>query len=64
MVKKIHKMLLDDCQLKVHKLADMVGVSKSDLHRTLTENLGMRKLCAKWVPRLLTMEQKQRREDV
>lgn len=64
MVKKIHKMVLDDRRLKVRELADMVGISKSAVHRILTENLDMRKLCARWVPRLLTMEQKQRREDV
>ena len=63
MVKKIHKMVLDDRQLKVRKLADMVGISKSAVHRMLTENLDLRKLCARWVPRLPTMEQ-QRREDV
>ncbi|CAK9820465.1 Histone-lysine N-methyltransferase SETMAR [Anthophora plagiata] len=64
MVKKIHKMVLDDRRLKVCELADMIGISKSAVHRILTENLDMRKLCAIWVPRLLTMEQKQRREDV
>ena len=55
MVKKIHKMVLDYRRLKVHEL-DMVGFSKSALHRILTENLDMIKLCAKWVPRLLTMD--------
>ncbi|MCP6484556.1 hypothetical protein NL492_27505, partial [Klebsiella pneumoniae] len=30
----------------------------------LSENLDMRKLCARWVPRLLTLEQKQCHEDV
>ena len=62
MVKKIHEMVLDDRLLKVHELADMVGISKSAVHRILTENLDMRKLCARWLPRLLTMEQKQRRD--
>ncbi|EFN77796.1 hypothetical protein EAI_17364, partial [Harpegnathos saltator] len=61
MVKKIHKMVLEDRRLKVRELADMVGISKSAVHRILTENLDMRKLCARWVPRL---GQKQRREDV
>ena len=42
----------------------MVGIPKSAVHRILTDNLDMRKLRARWVPRLLTMEQKQRREDV
>ncbi|XP_023237730.1 histone-lysine N-methyltransferase SETMAR-like [Centruroides sculpturatus] len=64
MVEKIHKMVLDETQIKVRELADMVGISKSAVHRILTENLDMRKLCASWVPRLLTMGQKQRREDV
>ena len=64
MVKKIHKMVLDDRRLKICKLADMVGISKSTVHRILTENLDIRRLSARWVPRLLTMEQKQRCEDV
>jgi histone-lysine N-methyltransferase SETMAR len=64
MVKKFHKMVLDDRRLKVRELADMVGISKSAIHRKLTENVDMKKLCARWVQRLLTMDQKQRREDV
>ncbi|XP_023212521.1 uncharacterized protein LOC111615326 [Centruroides sculpturatus] len=63
-VEKIHKMVLDDSRLKVRELADMVGISKSAVHCILTENLDMRKLCARWVPRLLTMEQKQRPKNV
>ena len=65
-VKKIHKILansiyiyipivLADRRLKVRELADMVGISKSAVHRILTENLEMRKLCARLVPHLLTM---------
>ena len=64
MVNKIDEMVLDDRRLKVRELADMVGISKSAVHRILTENLEMRKLHARWVPRLVTMEQKQRHEDV
>ena len=42
----------------------MVGISKSAVYWILTENLDMRKLYARWVLRLLAMDQKQRREDV
>ena len=42
----------------------MVDISKSAEHRILTENLDVKKLRARWVPRLLTMEQKQSREDI
>ena len=62
MVKKIHTMVLEYRRLKLRELADMVGISKSAVHRILTENLNMRKLCSRWVPRLLTMEPKQRLE--
>ncbi|XP_055390540.1 uncharacterized protein LOC129619324 [Condylostylus longicornis] len=63
-VKKIHKIILDDRRLKVRELADIVGLSKSAAHRILTENLGMKKVCARWVPRLLTIDHKQHREVV
>ncbi|XP_055386796.1 uncharacterized protein LOC129615567 [Condylostylus longicornis] len=63
-VKKIHKIILDDHQLKVQELADIVDLSKSAVHRILTENLDMKKLCSRWVPRLLIIDHKQHREDV
>ncbi|XP_055375401.1 uncharacterized protein LOC129608102 [Condylostylus longicornis] len=62
--KKIHKIILDDRRLKVRELADIVGLSKSAIHRILTENLDMKKLSARWVPRLLTIDHKQHRADV
>ena len=63
LAKKIHKIVLDDRRLKVRELTDIIGISKSVVHRILTENLDMRKLCARWLPRLLTMEQKQYRKN-
>ena len=44
MVKKIHKMLLDDRRIKVRELADMVDIPKSAVHRILTENFEIRNL--------------------
>lgn len=38
MVKKNHKMVLDDRRLKVRKLGDMAGISKSAVQHLLTEN--------------------------
>ena len=40
-----YKILQDLSDVKFRR-ADMVGISKSAVHRTLTENLDMRKLCA------------------
>ena len=53
-VKKIRKSVVDDRRLKMRKLVDKVGISKSAVHRTLSENLNIRKLYARWVPRLFT----------
>ena len=64
MVKKIHKVVLEDRLLKVRELAGIVGILKSVVHHILTENLELRKLCARWVTHLFTIEQKQRREDI
>lgn len=41
MVKKIHKVVLDDCSLKVREL-DVVGIAKSMVHCILSENLEMK----------------------
>jgi hypothetical protein len=57
-------MVLDNRRLKLREVADMIGISKNATHRILAENLNLRKLCARWVPHLLTMAQKPRREDV
>ena len=55
-IQKIHK-------LKVHELADIVKISDGSVFTILHEHLGMRKPCAKWVPRELTVDQKQQRID-
>jgi len=36
-------------------------VSKTTIHEALTENLGYRKLCARWVPKVLTDDHKTKR---
>jgi hypothetical protein len=45
--------------VKWHELADILKISKERVGFILHEHLSMRKLCSKWVPRLLTVEQKQ-----
>ena len=62
-IKKIHKLVMNDRKLKVHELADIVKISDGSVFTILHEHLGMRKLCAKWVPREHTVDQKQHRID-
>lgn len=58
MVLKIHTILMQDRRLKVREIADMVNISTERVHHILTEELGLSKLSARWVPRLLTADQK------
>lgn len=58
---KIRKMILDDRRLKVYEIAETVGISEERVRHILHEELGMRKLCARWVPHLLNADHKQTR---
>ena len=62
-IKKVHKMVLADRKLKLHEIADTLKISEGSVFTILHEHLSMRKLCSKWVPRLLTVDQKQQRVD-
>jgi hypothetical protein len=46
------------------ELADTAGISYGVCQEIVTENLNMRRIAAKFVPRLLTNDQKQRRVNV
>ncbi|KAF7272963.1 hypothetical protein GWI33_014291 [Rhynchophorus ferrugineus] len=62
-IKKIHKIILNGRKLKLSEIADTLKISIERVHHIIQEYLGMRKLCAKWVLRELTFDQKQRRVD-
>ena len=47
-------MVLDDQQMKVREIAETIVISKERVGYILHEELDMKKLCARWVPRLLT----------
>jgi hypothetical protein len=47
-IKKVHKIILNDHKVKLIEIA---------------ETLKIRKLCAKWVPRVLTIDQNQQHVD-
>jgi histone-lysine N-methyltransferase SETMAR len=57
-IDQVHKMVLDDGQMKVCEIAETIGISKECIGYMLHEELDMKKLCARWVPCLLTDDQK------
>jgi hypothetical protein len=57
-VKKIPELIHEDRRQTIHELADTVGISCRVCQEILTENLNMCRIIAKFVPRLLTNDQK------
>jgi [histone H3]-lysine36 N-dimethyltransferase SETMAR len=64
MISKIHGIVLEDRRVKVREIAETVGISTERVHNILHQKLEMKKLCARWVPRLLTIDHKRMRVDV
>ena len=60
-ITKVNKIVLGDRKLKLHKIADTLKISEGSVFTILHKSLGIRKLFSKWVPRLLTLNQKQQR---
>ena len=60
-VTKVHKIVFCDRKLKLHEIADTLKISEGNVFTIFHESLGRGKLFSKWVPRLLTPDQKQQR---
>ena len=58
MINKIHDIVLNDPNVKEREIAEIVYISTERVVNILHTHLCMRKLCAKWVPLLLTIDQK------
>jgi len=61
MVQKVEKFIKTDRRLKLHVVAKEMAISKDSARKIIVDQLGMRKISARWVPRLLTPFDKQRR---
>ena len=63
-VAKVHDMVLNDRRKKVREIANIMGISNDRVHLILHEELQMKKLSARWVPHLLTVDQKRIRMNI
>ena len=58
---KIRQIVRENRRLTVRSIAVQVNIDRETVMKILTEDLDMRKVCAKMAPKELTEEQKQRR---
>jgi histone-lysine N-methyltransferase SETMAR len=60
-VRKVESLLRQDSRVTVRELCQETNISLGSMHTILHEELWVSKLTARWVPRLLTPEQKENR---
>jgi len=60
-IANIRQIVCENRRLTVRSTAEQVNIDRETVRKILTEDLDMRKVCAKMVPKELTEEQKQRR---
>jgi transposase len=63
-IAKVNAVVMRDRRLTIREIAEEVGVSTFSAHSIVTEDLAMKRVSAKFVPKLLTAEQKQLRVEV
>lgn len=63
LVTSVEKAVMDDRFVTQRCLAQLFGVSKGSIQTIIHEELQMRKVCTRWVPRLLTVEMRRTRMD-
>ncbi|XP_070378087.1 protein GVQW3-like [Dermacentor albipictus] len=56
--------VMRDCRVTIRQIAEEVGISTFSPHSIMTEDLAMKGVATKFVPKLLTVEQKQLRVEV
>ena len=63
-VEVVQAVMAKDCRFYVRMIAELTGLDENAVHRILTDQLQMRKICAKLVPKKLSVEQKANQVEV
>ena len=61
---RVKQMVRGDRRLTVRMIADELEINRDSVWKIIMEDLGMRKICAEMVPKLLDDDQKERRVEV
>lgn len=61
LVNTVRDMIEEDRRVSIRDLSDQTGVGKTTIDVILKEHLNMNKVCARWIPRILSEENKKAR---
>jgi len=60
MIERVHHQIIhEDHRRTIDEVSMLVGISHGTCHKILTEDLKMRRVTSKFVPRILSVDQKQ-----
>ena len=54
----VKKVVEDDARCTVEEISDLCGINSSSVFQILTRVLKLRSVCERWIPHLLTEDQK------
>jgi len=60
-IDQIHELILEDRRISAKSIAEQLGISREWVGSIIHEDLDMRKLSAKWIPKCLNADQKPQR---
>jgi len=60
-IDQIHELILEDNRISAKSVAQQLGISREWVGSIIHDDLDMRKLSAKWVPKCLNADQKRQR---
>ena len=63
-VERVRSLVRSDHRLPLRMISSELNLNRFTVHQILTQDVDMRKVCAKMVPKNLTTEQKANRKDV
>ena len=62
-IEAVERIVMRDRQMSVRRVAYELGVPKITIHEIMDNQLGMKKVCTRWVSKLLTPIQRSNRVD-
>jgi len=60
-IDQIHELILEERRISAKSIAEQVGISRERVGSIIREDLDIRKLSAKWVPKCLNVDQRRQR---
>jgi len=60
-IDQIHELILEDCRISAKSIVEQLGISRERVGSIIHEDLDIRKLSAKWVPKCLNADHKRQR---